>query len=440
MAFNRKKLNRIKKAKFFYYSLPLFLLFLSGCSSYSTSYDSLVAIHIQDRNGISETISVPEKLEHFESIDFLSSQPYQKVLRVYKKEQKNHSIITSYHSNGVIAQYLEAEEMRAHGYFREWFSNGQLRIEAKVIGGTADITPNAKKDWLFDEICKVWDEEGHLIAEIPYKKGAIDGISISYYPSGQIQKEVPYLNSMEEGVAFEYYPSGKLKIKQSYMKGKKKGPSSRYFESGHIASNEEYTDDRLLQGMYYNPKQEVIASVRDGRGAQVIYEEDFPLFLIETHQGYPEGLVRKFNSNEELISTYYLKNGRKQGEEIEYYLPSETSQKELCPKLSIQWDQDMVHGIVKSWYPTGQLQSQREYCRNEKLGPSCAWYKNGSLMLVEEYENGKLIKGAYYKKNQNDPISTIHNGNGFATLYHEDGSFLRKVQYIKGKPVDPDQD
>lgn len=59
-------------------------------------------------------------------------------------------------------------------------------------------------------------------------------------------------------------------------------------------------------------------------------------------------------------------------------------------------------------------------------------------MLVEEYENTKLMTGSYYKKNQSAPVSTIFNGNGTATLYDDEGIFLRKVTYVKGKPVDPD--
>jgi hypothetical protein len=54
-------------------------------------------------------------------------------------------------------------------------------------------------------------------------------------------------------------------------------------------------------------------------------------------------------------------------------------------------------------------------------------------MLVEEYEDGNLMKGAYYKKNQAEPISTIRNGNGVAHLYDEEGIFSKKVIYAKGK-------
>jgi hypothetical protein len=59
-------------------------------------------------------------------------------------------------------------------------------------------------------------------------------------------------------------------------------------------------------------------------------------------------------------------------------------------------------------------------------------------MLIEEYENDILLQGQYFKKNKADPISTITQGNGLATLYDEHGIFLRKVIYQKGKPIDPE--
>ena len=40
--------------------------------------------------------------------------------------------------------------MRASGIYREWFPTGQLKIEAYVIGGSADVGVGAQSDWLFD--------------------------------------------------------------------------------------------------------------------------------------------------------------------------------------------------------------------------------------------------------------------------------------------------
>jgi len=148
--------------------------------------------------------------------------------------------------------------------------------------------------------------------------------------------------------------------------------------------------------------------------------------------------VGEFDESGDLHSTYHIKNGKKIGEEIIYFSSMEQLGDKQKPKLSISWDDGLVHGTVKTWYPNGQLQSQRDFCRNKKMGPSLSWYKDGSLMLLEEYEEDRLVKGQYYKRNALDTISNVINGSGIATLYDENGIFLRKISYIKGEPVDPE--
>ena len=413
------------------------LIVAFGCSHYTPVADSLVAIQIQDRNGFTETISTQERLENYQNVDFLLSQPFKKVLRVYKNDGKNHSIITTYHPNGSIAQYLEAKEMRASGIYREWFPNGQMKIDSYVIGGTADITQGAQKDWLFTGTSQVWDEDGHLMARIPYQNGVLQGTSTYYFPSGTVQCLIDHVKNMEDGDQIEYYPNGNMKSRTRFEKGRRKGQSFGYFDNNLQAWTEKYIEGLLLSGNYYTIQGEQIGEVEDGRGLQARYEGNSIAFLVEIRQGVPEGAVKKFNSKGDLQALYSIRAGKKHGEEIDYFQP-EAGEKERRPKLSIQWDQGSIHGIVKTWYRTGQLQSQREYSRNKKSGPTCAWYRNGSLMLVEEYEDSILTKGAYYKKNHNDPISTIMNGNGTAYIYDEDGSFMKKIAYAKGKPTDPE--
>ena len=65
----------------------LLCLFCFSCQRPETE-NFLVGIQIQDRNGISETVSIPDKLEVYNQTDFLSAQPFKKVIRIYKKRGK----------------------------------------------------------------------------------------------------------------------------------------------------------------------------------------------------------------------------------------------------------------------------------------------------------------------------------------------------------------
>ncbi len=342
-------------------------LFLAGialaCCQHAPTPENLSLIQIQDRNGLTETISNPDRLNQYLTVDFLTSQPYKKVLRVYKGDGKNHSKVTTYYPNGLLCQYLEAEEMRAHGAYKEWYSNGQIKIEAFVIGGSADVTPEAQETWLFDGESKVYDEQGNLIAQIPYRKGALEGVSTYYYPSGQIKTEIPFQKNEIEGDLVEFLENGTLKAKHHYIKGVRGEESLSFFENGTLASVEDFSEGLLRTGIYYNRQGEKISEIQNGGGYQALYEGK-ELALIEFRVGQPDGLVRKYASNGEIIKSYYIKNGKKQGEEIDYYLNAELEVKKngekATPKLSVTWNDNMVHGAVKTWYTNGQLQSQRE--------------------------------------------------------------------------------
>lgn len=416
----------------------LALLTFTACQP-SKQTEELVLIQIQDRNGLSETVSTPDRLAVYNQIDFLREQPYKKVLRLYRLEGKNRSIITTYHSNGSLWQMLETKEMRAFGSFREWFSNGIQRIEATVIGGDADLTAKAQDTWLFDREARVWNEQGKLIATIPYEKGALSGLSVVYYPSGTVEKETPYLFDHIEGEVREYWETGSIKSTTSYRQGLKEGASLSFWPDQTLCLEEFYEEGLLKTGRYWNPSQELLSEIKEGTGFRALFEEKRLSKLIEIRQGIAEGVIKTFDREGDLRSVYHVKNGKKQGEEIEYFSSHESAQKEkLLPKMTLHWDQDAIHGTVKTWYDNGQLQNQRELCKNKRSGSACAWYRNGSLLLLEEYEEDALLRGQYFRKNQSEPTSIVSGGNGIATIYDGDGLFLRKILYVKGKPLDPE--
>lgn len=103
-------------------------------------------------------------------------------------------------------------------------------------------------------------------------------------------------------------------------------------------------------------------------------------------------------------------------------------------KLRIIWENDQIHGVVQSWYEEGMVESERMYAGNKKEGTAFAWYKDGSRMLIEEYENDILLSGRYYKKGDQEPVSRVKEGEGIATLYDARGNFLKKISYKKGLP------
>jgi antitoxin component YwqK of YwqJK toxin-antitoxin module len=414
------------------------LLILSSCLNKPAPPDesTLISIQIIDRNGFSETISTKDRLSRYQTTDFKEPQPYQKVFRVFgkNKEGRTPSTITSYHSNGHLWQYLEVFDGRAHGTYQEWHPNGQPKMKLQVIEGISELSETAFASWVFEGINSIWDENGKLIASLSYDKGMLHGNSYYYYPDGNLKKQIPYSQDEIHGDFLTYHENGELEEKISYVYGQRQGPAKAFFKDGSICYEEFFENDLLKTGSYHSEKGAIISSIAGGQGKRPEWEEGFLKRFVSYREGKPDGLVECLDKNGFLQASYLLKEGKKQGEEWEYY-PKKSAEDPLQPKLLVHWQEDILQGIVKTWFPTGVQESQKEMYQNKKNGLFFAWYTNGDLMLSEEYEKDLLTSGTYYKKGDKKPVSRILQGKGIATLYNVDGYLLQKVSYDKGLPL-----
>lgn len=413
------------------------LLTVSGGCSYKASKGytpKLTSINIVDRNGLSETLSSKDRLDQYERTNFLAPQPYQKVMRIYNRMPNGDILacITSYNPNGQIRQYLEILNNRAHGAYREWHENGQVKIEATLVGGVGDIGTAAEKTWLFDGTCRAWDEDGHLEAEIAYKKGILENESVYFHKNGEIWKKGFFEKGILHGPEAVYLEDGQLLETNYYSFGEKNGACIRYWNGSKIASKEHYDKGILMHGYYYDSNGNLITQVVAGEGKKAIFGIDRVVEFREYHDGVVDGKVEILNSDGSLFNIYHVKEGFKHGEEIEYY-PKRAGQRKQMAKISLNWNQGVIQGTVKTWYSNGKQESQKEMSKNEKNGLATAWYEDGSIMMIEEYDHDTLVNGKYLKKGQNLPVSKVRDGNGSATLFDSQGNFVRKVNYYNGK-------
>ncbi|HEX2580301.1 MAG TPA: hypothetical protein VHK67_07865, partial [Rhabdochlamydiaceae bacterium] len=285
--------------------------------------------------------------------------------------------------------------------------------------------------WFFEGTSLVYDEQGHLIAKIFYEKGLLEGTSLYFHPNETLSKEIPYHKNEIHGVVQLFNEQGTCIEKANYTEGLCDGTAMAIWSPNQIKYTEAWEKGLLLNGTYYSPDGKEISHVKNSNGFQALFENSLLVSLVEYQKGIPEGQVKTFNPKGQLISLYHLKENMKEGDEWEYY-PSDDVKP--SPKLCLQWKEDTMHGTVKTWYENGVLESQREMHDNKKHGPSYAWFKDGGLMLTEEYENGHLIKGSYFKKDSKKPISKIENGKGIATLSDKEGRLTKKIVYEKGIP------
>jgi antitoxin component YwqK of YwqJK toxin-antitoxin module len=397
----------------------------------------IVKLNLITADGQSETITDPEQLKGYQSIDFLEPQPYQKVLRIFNRFHNGNipSVITSYHPNGQIYQYLEAIDGRAKGLYKEWYETGVKRIEAVLDGGIADLYPAAEKQWVFQGKNYVWDEQGHLVALILYQNGLLDGAATYYYTDGRIKKVVPYCKGAREGTSVSYFEDGQVQKEADYKEGKRQG-ITKVWRRGHLLQYQEiYQSGKLVTGFYYDKNQNLTDEVIEGEGWKIREVWDGALHKYQIKKGELDGEVRLYNLQNQLEQIYHMHNDKRHGEQLIYYTDNLLGK--LALQQSIDWYEDCIHGLVKTWYLNGQLASQRHMCRNKKQGLCSAWYPNGDLMLMEDYDGDLLIKGEYFSKGKKFPDSVVNNGSGIASIFDSEGRLLNRIKYKEGRIVSP---
>jgi antitoxin component YwqK of YwqJK toxin-antitoxin module len=419
--------------------LLLCFLFTASCAprkDYNMN-PTLAHINIIDQNGTSEVISNPERLKMYDNVNFLSNQPYNQVLRVYHRNTNGdiRACATSYYPNGQVKQSLEILNGRAFGPYQEWHENGRMKVDTFIVGGDPTLDQYAPSSWLFDGPSRAWDEEGNVSGEFTYSKGALDGDVVYYHKNGRIWKKAPFKGGLVDGTEQIFLDDGTLFQETTYSQNKKEGQSVRYWNVDQIASQETYIQDRLIEGKYYDLKGCPVSEVTKGCGNRALFSKTALSELHEYRNGIEEGLVQVFSASGLLLSSHEVQNQLKHGDEIIYYTtPVITGNPQ--PKVLITWTRGMIQGIVKTWYPNGIIESQREMSNNQKNGILTTWYEDGNLMMIESYEKDKLVRGEYFQTGSRIPISEVIAGNGTVTLYDSIGKYLRKVSYYNGRPIE----
>ena len=422
---------------FIHFPLLLALFLVSACSQHTPEQEigtarvgnvpkePLVKINYIDQNGISETIVHPERLKQASQTSLLAPQPYKKLLRIYKKDQKGNaqSIITSYYDNGQIHQYLECVNSRASGMYCEWHENGQKKLEACVMAGVGDLSEQAIESFAFQGEALAWTEKGDLSARCQYEGGKLSGTSYTYYANKTVASKTSWKDGLQCQIATRYDRKSNLIESTSYENGKREGLSEGYHLPNKKAFEERYEGDLLQSGTYFLPTGEIVSQVNNGWGIRSIFSNGILTTQHEVENGKPEGKVSLFDAQGRLERTYYIRTGKKQGMEI-WYLPSNGQKRQ-----AIQWSEDEIQGLVQTWYSNGIMESSKEYCHNQKQGLTTCWYRDGSIMLVEEYVGDKLKRGTYHRKGSSEPVSRIENGSGTATLFDAEGNLIEAVVY-----------
>lgn len=407
--------------------LLLATIFLTSCSH--RAHPPLTKVHLTHANGLTQTITAKDRLKFYTQESNLSQQPYTKVIRLYGP-QESKRVLTSYHPNGQLFQRLECENNQAKGEYLEWSPQGQVRVKAHLIGGPPEVDEKAQASWIFHGFNQAFDAEGKLIAEFYYENGLLEKEGKTFHSCGPIHETFSYEKGLLHGPYVERDPSGSLQKKIEYDKGLLHGAAFSYWSPGVLFSEELFSKGQLLQAFYFSPQGHLLSKIADGDGTRIFFKEE-KLYRIEYQKGIENGKVEVFTPKGDiLLSSFYQIDGVKTKEEVLY---DPNTQK---PKLKIEWQNGEIQGKITTWYATGELESQREMTGNKKQGFYSAYYPEGDLMLLEEYDQDKLVRGQYFKKGVPSCVSEVNRGFGEAFLFSPEGLLKKRILYEEGSPLE----
>lgn len=255
--------------------------------------------------------------------------------------------------------YNNGKKAAAHMFYR----NGKH----KAIG----IYTEQKKDSLW----RYFDTEENLVSEEFYKKGTVNGLSKSYYGSGQLLEELNYKDGVKDGKWNQYFENGQLSQEATYVNGKVEGDFKIFREDGKVAVEGQYSNDLKAGNWFFYDTYGTIKKV-------VTFKDGFKF-----REKIMNGEKLEYYANNIPKSKVTFKNGKKNGEFIEYYEMGEWVTQEVKGDPNLGQDNDYEEVLI------GQQISKKGKYVNDKLEGEVIYYtRDGKVEKKEFYKNGELAE------------------------------------------------
>jgi len=101
-----------------------------------------------------------------------------------------------------------------------------------------------------DGVKKIYNAEGNLETETPYKDSLPNGLQKEYYKTGKIYRETPLVNGKPNGLVKEYYnAAGTIYREMPVVDGKAHGIIKKYYENGVLLSEAPYENGEPTIGL-----------------------------------------------------------------------------------------------------------------------------------------------------------------------------------------------
>ena len=198
-----------------------------------------------------------------------------------------------------------------------------------------------------------------------YKEGILDGETTFSFPHTQIIQRTEIYRDGELVKITENNPSG-IPFQETEIVSLNQKKVCKWYEEGTPLSVEEYEDDRLIVGEYYNPSNQLESRIEQGGGARTKRD--------------PYG---------KLIATDTFEDGR--------LISSMTNHENGNPKELTPYQNEVSHGEKRTYHLAGEPNAIEQWVEGKQHGPTVL-FQNGALWAEVPYVNGKK-QGTEYRFN-----------------------------------------
>jgi antitoxin component YwqK of YwqJK toxin-antitoxin module len=319
------------------------------------------------------------------------------------------------------AEGTEGGLARCTELIRERYPDGRLKIEREVV-------LDASGNYVNHGAWRMWDAEGGRVAEGHYEMGQPDGTWTAWYDRGDSPalKEHPFDDFTAPFTAHATFVRGQLDGEWTVVDA-----SSRKCSSIALAGGK-----------------------REGRAT--LWLPDGQVFRDATfHRGVPHGEVRERDADGNLTTIATYIDGHLLVNKTTFFPGTQTKQSEgpCFSAISVETRPDdfaalhfaeyqmheefQRHGIWKTWYSNGQLQSEGKYQFNRECGPFAWWHANDQKALEGSYVDGQP-DGTWiwwYANGQKASQGEYHYGAlaGCWREWNEDGRLARTKKFNLGE-------
>ena len=155
------------------------------------------------------------------------------------------------YENGQQKAEVKYKDGKREGLTIGWYKNGQKKSEENYKGGK------------HDGLAVSWHENGQKKAEVNMKGGKLNGLVFGWHEGGQKKVEGNYKDGKLDGLNVNWYENGKKKGEANMKDGKYDGLTVGWHENGQMKGEVNWKDGKLISAKYWNSKGEPVDSVEE---------------------------------------------------------------------------------------------------------------------------------------------------------------------------------